>query len=88
LRSQLIGGLGYHAVKTTTTSWDLFGGVTYTNDRFIDPTTIDGALRSSYSYPTLLLGEESARKLSDSTTAKQRLVLYPNLKNSGEYRAT
>jgi len=88
LRSQLSGGLGYHAIKTATTTWDLFGGVSYTNDRFFDPTTIDSALRSSYSYPSLLLGEESSHKLSDSTTAKQRLVLLPNLKNTGEYRAT
>lgn len=88
LRSQAGGGLGWHAIKSPVTSWDLFGGVAYTADKFDLPTTIDGALRSSYSYPSLLLGEESNHKLSDSTTAKQRLVLYPNLRNSGEYRAT
>lgn len=88
LRSQLGGGLGYHLIKSPVTTWDLFGGVAYTSDKFFTATTIDGALRDSYSYPSLLLGEESTHKLGETTTAKQRLVLYPNLKNSGEYRAT
>lgn len=88
LRSQISGGLGYHWIKTPETTWDLFGGVAYSSDKFITATTIDGALRDSYSYPSLLLGEESTHKLSETTSAKQRGVLYPNLKNSGEYRAT
>ena len=29
-----------------------------------------------------------AHKLSDTTTARQRFVMYPNLKDTGEYRAT
>jgi putative salt-induced outer membrane protein len=88
LRSQISAGLGYHWIKTPETTWDLFGGVAYSSDKFITATTIDGALRDSYKYPSLLLGEESTHKLSETTTAKQRAVLYPNLKNSGEYRAT
>jgi putative salt-induced outer membrane protein YdiY len=88
LRSQLSGGVGYHLLKTPTTVWDLFGGVAYSSDRFVEPTLIDSAVRTSYGYPSLLLGEESSHKLSDSTSARQRFVLYPNLKNSGEFRAT
>jgi hypothetical protein len=30
------------------------------------------------------LGEESTHKFSETTSAKQRLVLVPNLKNRGE----
>lgn len=88
LRSMASAGVGLHAIKSDTTNWDVFGGATYTSDRFVDRTTIDGAARSSYSYPSLLLGEESTHKLTDNTTAKQRLVVYPNLRNTGEYRAT
>ena len=87
LRSLLSGGLGYHALKTPTTTWDLFGGLGYTSDHYIDPMVIDGGNRSSYSYVSLLLGEESTHKLSDSTSFKQRLTLVPNLKNRGEFRA-
>jgi putative salt-induced outer membrane protein YdiY len=88
LRSQLSGGLGFHWIKTPATTWDLFGGAAFSSDKFFDATTIDSALRDSYSYPSLLLGEESTHKLSDTTTAKQRGVIYPNLKNTGQYRAT
>lgn len=87
LRSQLSGGLGYHLIKTDSTTFDLFGGVGFTSDKYIAATLIDGANRSSYSYTALVLGEESTHKLSDTTSFKQRLVLVPNLKNSGEYRA-
>jgi len=88
LRGLGSGGLGYHALKTPATTWDLFAGVGYTADKYFAATVIDNASRSSYSYATLVLAEESTHKLSETTSAKQRLALYPNLKNSGEFRAT
>lgn len=88
LRSQLSAGLGWHALKTPTTTWDLFAGAGYTSDKYRNAMLIDGASRSSYGYMGLLLGEESTHKLSETTSAKQKLVLVPNLKNRGEYRAT
>lgn len=87
LRSQLSGGLGWHVVKSPTTTFDVFGGLSYTSDDYFDPAVIDGQSRSSYDYMGLLLGEESTHKLSENTSAKQRLTLVPNLKNSGEFRA-
>jgi putative salt-induced outer membrane protein len=68
-RFGLNGGLGYKLVRTPTTAWDVFAGVGYTDTKFTDNTTRNGA--------TLVLGEESSHKLSDTTTAKQRLVIYP-----------
>jgi putative salt-induced outer membrane protein YdiY len=88
LRSQLSAGLGYHLIATPATTWDVFGGLTYSADQLLAKTLIDGSLRSSYNYPSLMLGEESNHKLSDTTTARQRFVMYPNLKDTGEYRAT
>ena len=87
-RSQLGAGLGYHMIATPVTTWDLFGGLVYTADQFISKAVVDGSLRSSYNSPSLLFGEESNHKLSESTTARQRFVLYPNLKNTGESRST
>lgn len=87
MRGQLSGGLGWHAVKTPTTTFDLFGGLSYTSDKYFDATLIDDQMRSSYDYLGLLLGEESTHRLSETTSAKQRLVLVPNLRNRGEFRA-
>jgi putative salt-induced outer membrane protein YdiY len=80
-------GAGYHLIQGETTTFDVFGGVGYTRDDFVDPDVVAGALRDSYGRSELLLGEESTHKFSESTTFKQRLVVYPNLKDSGEYRA-
>ena len=88
LRGLVSGGAGYHLIKGEPTTFDVFGGLGYTSDRYVNATTIDGSLRSRYSYLSLILGEESTHKLSDTTSAKQRLVLIPNLKNRGEFRAT
>lgn len=87
LRSLLSGGLGWHLIKSPSTTFDVFGGLGYTSDKYIDPMVIDGANRSSYSYLSLLLGEESTHKLTDTTSFKQRLTVVPNLKNRGEFRA-
>ena len=88
LRSQLTGGLGYHAIKTAETSWDLFGGLAYTSDKYFTRTLIDGSTRDSYGYASLFVAEESTHKLSETTSAKQRFALYPNVSNTGEFRAT
>ncbi|MFT7721844.1 MAG: DUF481 domain-containing protein [Roseateles sp.] len=68
-RYNLSGGVGYHLLKNDTHSWDVFGGVGYTDTRFTDHSRVHGA--------QALLGEESGHKLSDTTTLKQRLVYYP-----------
>lgn len=46
LRSLLSGGLGYHALKTPSTTSDLLGGLGYTSDHCIDPMVIDAQNRS------------------------------------------
>ena len=39
------------------------------------------------SSPELILGEESTHRLTETTSFRQRLVLFPNLRDTGEYRA-
>lgn len=87
LRSQASGGLGWHVLKSDELTFDIFGGVTYTSDRYMSPMLIDGLTRGSYDYAGLLIGEESTHKFSETTSFKQRLTILPNLKNTGEYRA-
>lgn len=86
-RLSLGAGLGMHVIKETSMTWDVYGGLGYTADRYKNALFIDGANRTSYNYLSLLLGEESTHKLSATTNFRQSLVLYPNLKNTGEFRA-
>jgi putative salt-induced outer membrane protein YdiY len=88
LRAQASGGLGLHVVRTDTSTWDVFGGLGLNQDRFVAPALVDGQVRSRYRYTSALLAQEGAHKFTPTTSAKQRLVLYPNLRNRGEYRAT
>jgi putative salt-induced outer membrane protein YdiY len=89
LRGLASVGAGYRVLKIPALSLDVFGGVAYTADRYVAGTVIgDSATpRNHYSYASLLLGEEYAHALSPTTSLKQRLLLLPNLKDRGEYRA-
>lgn len=87
-RGVLGGGLGYHVVRDATTLFDVYGGAAFNAEKYVAATTVDGAVRSSYNYASLLLGEESQHRLSDTTSVWQRLVVYPNLRNRGEFRAS
>ncbi|MCM5570236.1 DUF481 domain-containing protein [Burkholderiaceae bacterium FT117] len=80
-------GIGYHLIKTEPTRWDAFAGVGYSHDSYVEPTVVADELRTSYGRAELLLGEESTHKLTDTTSFKQRFVVYPNLAESGEFRA-
>ena len=79
LRSVASVGLGYHAIKSERTTLDLLGGGNYTHEKY-DTFTRNLA--------GLTLGEELATKLGASTSLVQKLYFYPDLSNTGEYRAT
>lgn len=78
LRSALGLGAGYYFVKSDPLTFTVFGGVGYRNDKYA--TFTDNATE-------LILGEESNHKLSEAMSFKQRLVFYPNLTESKEWRA-
>lgn len=87
LRASVSTGAGYKLVDDAALTWAVFGGVGYTGDRYAEPRLVDDALRGRYEYANLLVGQESTHRFSDTTSGRQRLALYPNLRNSGEYRA-
>lgn len=87
LRSQLGAGLGWHVIQNDSTRFDVFGGLAYTSDKYKTAMVVDGRSRDSYGYVSMLLGEESTHKLTETTSFKQRLTVVPNLKNRGEFRA-
>lgn len=85
-RVTLGSGLGLHVIKETDNTWDVSAGLGYTWDRYEFPQLVDDAVRSSYEYPSLLLAEESNHKFTENTTFKQKLIVYPNLHDSGDVR--
>jgi putative salt-induced outer membrane protein len=87
LRTQLGAGLGRHMLRSPSGSWDLFGGLAWTDERYRAAMLVDGALRDGYGYAGLLLGQASSHRLGEGTVARQRLTLVPNLRNGGEFRA-
>ena len=72
-------GLGYHVVKKPDQTFDVSAGLAYTWDRYRTPQVVNDELRSRYDHVELLLAEESHNKLSDTTTFKQKLTIYPSI---------
>jgi putative salt-induced outer membrane protein len=85
-RTTLGSGIGYHVVKKPDQTFDLSGGFAYTMDRYSHPQVIEDETRSRYNHAELLLAEESNNKLTESTSFKQKLTVYPNLRDTGDVR--
>jgi putative salt-induced outer membrane protein len=79
LRSIMGAGLGFHAIKSEATTLDFLLGANYTHESY---STFSRNLAAA------TLGEEFAHKLHGSTSLTQSLYFYPNLTDTGEYRAT
>lgn len=80
-------GLGVHLMKRDDAFWDAWAGVAINQDRYIDPVAFDGVLRSSRTSSGLVLAQESRHSFGESTTFKQKLVVLPNLRDSGQVRS-
>lgn len=89
LRNVLGGGLGYHALKTKSTTLDLFAGGSYDQDFF-------GAVAATATTPATpaitrktgeaVLGETFNTKLNNRTTLTEQFSFYPNVSDTGTYR--
>ena len=77
LRNVIGGGIGQHVIKTDTTTFDLFGGLSF-NQEFFSTLTRRSA--------EALAGEEFDKKLTSAFSIRERLEFYPNLTNLGQYR--
>jgi putative salt-induced outer membrane protein YdiY len=80
LRSVFGGGLGLHAIKNGGTTLDLLGGVNYTREKY--------TALPSRSFAAVSVGEELTHKLGMNTLLTEKLYFFPNLNDTGEYRAT
>jgi putative salt-induced outer membrane protein len=79
LRTSLAVGPGYHVIQTPDTTFDVFGGVGYITDKYRVTQTIGGETDTRFDRFTLMVGEESSHRLSETTSFKQRLEVYPGL---------
>ncbi len=80
LRSVFGGGLGWHAIKNDRTTLDLLGGINYTREKY--------SALPSRSFAAVSVGEELSHKLGMNTLLTEKLYFFPNLNDTGEYRAT
>lgn len=87
LRAAASTGVGYKIIDAAPETFNVFGGIGYTYDRYAVERIVDGGLRARYGYANLIIGEESTHAFTDTVSARQRFALLPNLRNSGEYRA-
>jgi hypothetical protein len=85
LRQVYGGGLGWHAIKNPNTMLDILGGIAYTRENY---TQIAPLPRLIHSFVAGQLGDEFMHKIAKSTVITQRAYFFPDLQNSGEYRAT
>jgi len=79
LRSVFGGGLGVHVIKRDTTTLDLLGGANYTHEKYS---------LFSRDFSAAQVGEEFMHKIRASTVITQKMYFFPDLTDTGEYRAT
>ena len=85
LRNVLGGGIGYHVLKTTNSTFDVFGGADFQQEYFSPnpPTTLTNTTRKT---GEVVVGEEYDAKLNGRTTFSEKVSFFPNVSDTGEYR--
>ena len=78
LRFVPAGGFGYHVFKTDRRRFDLLGGASLNREFFST-----GLNRTS---GEALLGEEFIYNFSENSLFREKLIIFPNLTNTGSYR--
>ena len=79
LRTAVAGGLGYKVINTDPLTFDVFGGLGYTTDKYSTERTISSETGTTFSRASVYLGEASTHKLTSTVSFKQRLDLYPGV---------
>jgi putative salt-induced outer membrane protein YdiY len=85
LRYILGGGIGFHAIKTPTTTLDLLAGINYTHESFSDlvqpnplPPPDTTLYNKSDSTSALTVGDNFTHKMGKNSTLTQNFLLYPS----------
>ena len=96
LRGVYGGGLGFHAIKSDNTIFDILAGLNYTHETYSDgppvtPTTVPPTFTSygvTNRYLAFTIGEEFMHKVGKGTVITENLYFFPNLTDTGPYRMT
>lgn len=96
LRGVYGGGLGFHAIKSDSTVLDFLAGLNYTHETYsngpvVTPVTVPATFTSygvTNKFAALTLGEEMMHKAGKTTVLTEKLYFFPDLSDTGEYRAT
>lgn len=86
-RFSVATGVGRHVIREEDHSLDLSVGVGYSDDRYVEPSEVADAVRSTYGRLEGVLAEESNHRLTSNTSLRQKFTFYPNLRDSSSYRA-
>jgi putative salt-induced outer membrane protein len=87
-RYSAAAGFGRHLLLgDAANTFDISLGLGYTQDGYVVPTSVLGATRTEYGRTELVLTEETAHKLSETTKLRQKFTIFPNLTDRGAYRA-
>ena len=78
LRSIWGAGAGYHAIKRTETTLDIYAGANYTKE------TYSTGIRRNLA--ALTVGDLFRRQVGKNTTINETLDIYPELSHLGQYR--
>lgn len=82
-RGTIGGGLGRHVIRSEDIAFDVFGGVSYTYEKY---QKTDKHPAVSRRYPELVLGESLSYRINGSTHLTQRFAIYPNLNRMNQFR--
>lgn len=88
VRYSLASGVGHHVWRGRDDGFfDVTIGLGYSHDRYVTATDVANAMRDSYGRLELVLSEESSHQLTGNTSLRQKFTLYPDLRDSGKFRA-
>lgn len=87
LRYSAAFGVGRHMVRGDRNNFDISTGLGYSRDAYVSPVEVMDSVRDHYGRLELVLAEESNHKLTGTTSVRQKVVVYPNLRDAGAWRA-
>jgi putative salt-induced outer membrane protein YdiY len=93
LRGVYGGGLGYHAIKSDDTLFNLLGGVNYTHETYSNgplvstPPPVYASYGVTNKFVALTLGEELTHT-HKGTIITENMYFFPDLQDTSDYRAT
>jgi putative salt-induced outer membrane protein YdiY len=86
IRSVVGGGLGWHAIKSDSTTLDILAGLNYTHENYTQEFPVTPA-HITRNFAAATLGETLMHKLTKSTVITQDAYFFPDF-SSPDYRTT